>query len=147
MQTVDHGTYRRRGVLDGVIDRLFEASDPLARMVDLGQVVGQRRLLRDVLETQRSDPLEVFRAPRRAGGRLARGTQQELAEALSSAVLIVLRRLTCTHEVAQRFVGLVGNPDRREVTGTEAASQRKRVPTVRLDPVTGLPRHGNRSAP
>jgi hypothetical protein len=42
------------------------------------------------------------------------------------------------NEISHSFVTLVGNPDRRELAGPQSPGERKRVSTVRLNPVARL---------
>jgi hypothetical protein len=67
-----------------VVDRLLEPLDSGDGVVDLGQVVHHRRLLRSVLEGLGSHPLHVLRSPRLGLlGRPAPMTKEKLSEAMT----------------------------------------------------------------
>ncbi len=48
------------------------------------------------------------------------------------------RRLTCTNDVADRFMGLIRNPDRGQFTGAVQLGKVDRIPPVGLDPLAWL---------
>jgi hypothetical protein len=62
--------------------------------------------------------------------------QQKLAQPMPGSGLILLGVLPGTHQIAQRFVRLVGNADRRQVAASVAASQFGGVAPVGLDPIS-----------
>src|SRR5579864_5447142 len=61
--------------------------------------------------------------------------QQELAQSMSRAVLILPGVLACSHQVAQGLTGSIGNPHRRQITGAITARQFRSVPAIGLHPV------------
>ncbi len=58
--------------------------------------------------------------------------------------LILLGRLPCPHQIAQRLRTLVRNPHRRQIARPMAARQLLRIPPIRLHPVAGLDRNQRR---
>ena len=50
------------------------------------------------------------------------------------------RRLTCTNDVADRFMGLIRNPDRGQFTGAMQLGEVDRISPVGLDPISRLAR-------
>jgi hypothetical protein len=45
------------------------------------------------------------------------------------------RRLTCTNEITDRFMGLIRHPDRGQFTGAVLLGKVNRIPPVGLDPL------------
>ncbi len=66
--------------------------------------------------------------------------QQEPRQLLAGLPQAAHRRQACPHEIADRFVGLIRNPDRRQRAGAVQPCQVDRIPPVGLDPVAGLER-------
>src|SRR3989441_609817 len=66
--------------------------------------------------------------------------QEQLGEAVAGAELVVLGHLPGPHEVAQGFMGGVGDPDRREIARPVAARELGGVPPVGLHPIARLRR-------
>ncbi len=64
--------------------------------------------------------------------------QQELAQPVLGAQQVHLGIVACPDQVAQGLVGLVGDPDRREVAAAQQPCQLGRIALVGLDPVTGF---------
>jgi hypothetical protein len=67
-----------------------------------------------------------------SGGRLS---QQELAQSMSRAVLILPGVLARSHQVAQGLMGGIGNPHRRQINGATTARQFRGVAAICLHPV------------
>jgi hypothetical protein len=61
--------------------------------------------------------------------------QQKRADVLALAPVILDRHRPRAHQVANRLVRLVRDPYRRQLAGPQEASQRLRIPPVRLHPV------------
>ncbi len=59
---------------------------------------------------------------------------------MARAELVLLGGLARAHEVAQRFVGGIGDPDRGEIAGAVTAGELLRVAPVRLHPIARLHR-------
>ena len=66
--------------------------------------------------------------------------QQEPRQLLAGLPQAAHRRQTGPHEIADRLVGLIRDPDRRQFPGAMQLGQVDRIPPVGLDPVTGLER-------
>ena len=66
--------------------------------------------------------------------------QQEARQLLSRLAQGAHRRLTCSDEITDRFVGLIRNPDRGQFTGAVQLGKIDRIPPVGLDPLTWLSR-------
>jgi hypothetical protein len=66
--------------------------------------------------------------------------QQEARQLLSRLAQAAHRRLTCTNDVADRFMGLIRNPDRGQFTGAVQLGKVDRIPPVGLDPLAWLSR-------
>ena len=60
---LDHRTHGRRRALHGRAERLLEPGNPIPGVVDLGEIVQPRGLLRRVLEPHRLDPSPVLLRP------------------------------------------------------------------------------------
>jgi hypothetical protein len=60
---------------------------------------------------------------------------------MTSSQLILLRRFTRTHQIAQRLRTRVRNPDRRQIAGSVASRQLLGVAPIGLHPVAGLHRY------
>jgi len=143
LQGLDHGAHLCRRLLDGYVNRLFQALDPLGLVIDFVNVIQQRGFLRRLIKVDLFlDPGHVFHRPallhrfRRAPA----VTQQELVEPMTCAELVLLGVLTRAHQIAQGFVGGIGNPHRREVAGAITARQFGGVAAIGLDSVAGLDR-------
>jgi len=67
--------------------------------------------------------------------------QQELAQAVTSAVLILPGVFASSHQIAQRLVVGVGDPHRCKIAGTIAARQFRGIAPIRLDAIAGFDRH------
>jgi hypothetical protein len=71
--------------------------------------------------------------------------QQEAGQLLARLTQRAHRRQTRAHEIADRFMGLIRNPDRGQFAGTVQPREIYRIPPVGLDPVTRLARDQRRS--
>src|SRR2546425_3308054 len=110
------GAHRGRRGLDRLVDGPLEPRDPLPRVVDLGQVVHARGLLRGLLELQGSDPASIALGPRLCPRRgAAPMAEEELLEAMPGPELVFLGGLARADQVAQRLVSRIRDPHRREI--------------------------------
>ena len=64
--------------------------------------------------------------------------QQEFAQPVSRAVLILPGVLARSNQVAQGLMGGIGNPHRCQIAGAITARQFRCVPAIRLYPITGF---------
>ena len=64
--------------------------------------------------------------------------QQEARQLLSRLAQGAHRRLTCTNDIADRFMGLIRNPDRGQFTGAVQLGKVDRIPPVGFDPLAWL---------
>ena len=71
--------------------------------------------------------------------------QQEAGQLLTRLTQRAHRRQTRAHEIADRLMGLIRNPDRGQFAGAVQPRKIYRIPPVGLDPVTGLARDQRRS--
>jgi hypothetical protein len=94
------------------VDRGLETRDARGHMIDLVDVVEQRRFLCRLIKADRTlHPHEVGLGPRFYGGRRSPSVpQQKLAQPMARTQLVLLRRFSGTHQIAQRFVRRVGYP-------------------------------------
>ena len=51
------------------------------------------------------------------------------------------RRFARSHQIAQRLVGCVGHPGRRQFSGPTISRKFQRIPPIRLHPIPGFHRH------
>ncbi len=71
--------------------------------------------------------------------------QQELAQPLTRAVLILPGVLAGSHQVPQGFVIRIRDPHRRKIAGTITARQFRGIAPIRLDAIACFDRHQARS--
>ncbi|MDB5392802.1 MAG: hypothetical protein JWM91_308 [Rhodospirillales bacterium] len=64
--------------------------------------------------------------------------QQETGQLLASLTQGAYRRQACTHQIADRLMGLIWNPHRGQFTGTVQLGEFDRIPTVGLNPIAWL---------
>lgn len=67
-------------------------------------------------------------------------TQQETGQLLTSLSQRADRSQTRPHQIADRLVRFIGDPDRGQFTGPVQLGEVDRVPSVGLDPLTRLSR-------
>jgi hypothetical protein len=70
--------------------------------------------------------------------------QQKPGQLLADLPQRTHRGLTRTHEIADRLMGLVRDPDRRQFTGAVQLGEVDRIPPIGLDPLTGFARDQRR---
>ena len=90
-----------------------------------------------LLESQTSHPPAVHQRPRRPIVVMA-VAQQESRKLLTGLTQTADSRQTGAHEVADRLMSLIGNPDRGRFTGPVQLGQIDRVPPIGLDPISWL---------
>ena len=71
--------------------------------------------------------------------------QQEAGKLLTSLTQTANSRQTGAHEIADRLMGRIRNPDRRQFARSMQLGQVDRVPPVGLDPIARLARDQRRS--
>src|SRR5690606_18746457 len=111
-------------------------------LVDGTQVLLESHLLGGMVKAQAVQPLPVTPAPRAypCWGPQA-VAQQELQEALTGSMLILLGVLSGSGQIPQRLMGFVGHPDRLQFPCAQQLSQPHRVPAVGLHPVANSNRN------
>jgi len=72
-------------------------------------------------------------------------TQQKARELLTGLTQTADRRKTGAHEIADRLMGRIRDPDRREFARPMQLGQADRVPAVGLDPISRFARDQRRS--
>ncbi len=93
LQCLDDRTHLLGHSLDRRIDRVLQTVDPIRHVLDLVQVIEQRRLLRRLLEDLLLHPGQILQGPRRGAlGRAPAVAQQEFTEPVASPPLIALGR-------------------------------------------------------
>jgi hypothetical protein len=90
-----------------------------------------------VLEAQPGQPSPMHECPCRSVVVMAMA-QQEAGQLLTRLTQHPYCRLTCPHQIADRLMCLVGNPNRRQFTSPMQFGEIDRIPPVRLDPSPGL---------
>ena len=65
-------------------------------------------------------------------------TQEEARELLTGLTQTADRRQTGAHEIADRLMSLIGNPDRGQFTGPMQLGQVDRIAAIRFDPISRL---------
>ena len=71
--------------------------------------------------------------------------QQEAGQLLASLTQGAHGRQTRPHAIADGLMGLIGNPNRGQLTRPVQLGEVDRIPPVSLDPLTGLARDQRRS--
>ncbi len=141
LEGVDHRPHRWRRRRHRLIDRPFEPFDAADHVIDFVQVVQPRGLLRRLLELHLTDPRQVSLCPRRhRGWRPPSVPQQKFAETMAGAQLVLLRRLSSSHQIPQRFVRGVRHPHGRQVSGAVTPRELLGIASIRLHPIAGLGR-------
>ena len=122
LQGLNDGAHFRRSLGDHFINGLLQPLDPFGHVthfVDMHPAKGRL--------------FHVVVAPA--------VTQQEFAQAVPGAMLILPGIFARSHQVPQRFMRGVGNPHRREVASTITARQFRRISAICLHPIAGFDRH------
>jgi hypothetical protein len=68
-------------------------------------------------------------------------SKQKLTQPMPGPELILFRRFARADQIAQSFVGCIGNPDGRQIAGTMTSGQFLGVAAIRLHSVACF--HGN----
>lgn len=118
---------------------MLEPLDALLLAQHLGHVVLQRCVLRCVFELELLHPTPPRMGPGPTALRMALAVaKQVFREPMLRARGVTFGSLSPAHQISQRFVLRVRNPDRRQVAAAMTASQLLGVSTVRLDPLARL---------
>ncbi len=134
----------QRPVRQRRFDVCFQTVAPCRRRLDRCDAVFQHDMMHGLFELQPGQPAPVHQRPGRAVVVMA-VAQQEAGQLLASLTQRAHRRQTRTHEIADRLMGLIRNPDRGQFTGPMQLGEIDRIPPVGLDPLTGLARDQRRS--
>ena len=114
----------------------FQPPNPVFGGPDGGSIVVEHHLGGGLLEPQLTEPgLIADRPGPGARRRLPTLAEQELAQPVPGAEQIGLGVIASPHQIAQGFVGHLGDPHRGEIARAQQAGQRHRVPVVRLHPI------------
>ena len=141
LQRLDRNPHRC-GCLHRLVKRVLEPRQACGHMLDLVEIVPERRLVRRVGKPYALDPQEMPLGPGvHTGGPAPPVSQQKLSQAMARAQLVFLRRLSGTHHVSQRLVRGGGDPHRRQVTRAVAARQLQGIAPIRLHAIAGFHRH------
>ena len=120
----DHGPHWPGSRLSRFVKGVLEPVQAFSHMLDLVEIVQERRLLRRLGKPHALHPQEMSLGPGiHPGGWAPPVPQQKLPYPMARAQLIFLRRLSGTHHVSQRFVRGVGHPHRRQGTCAVAPCQ------------------------
>ena len=93
--------------------------------------------MRGLIKAQAGEPASVHPRPGRAIVVMA-VAQQEARQLLARLTKRAHRRQARTHQVADRLMRPVRNPDRGQFTSPMQFGEIDRIPPVGLDPLTGL---------
>src|ERR1700682_3329012 len=96
-------------------------------------------MMHRLLESETGQPAPVHQRPGWSVVMMAM-PQQEPGQLLASRTQGAHSRQTRTHEIADRLMCLIRNPDRGQFTGPVQLGEVDRIAPVSLDPVTGLAR-------
>jgi len=88
-------------------------------------------------ECEAGQPAPVHQGPGRSVVVMALA-QQEAGQLLARLAQSAHRRQARAHEITDRLMGLVGNPNRRQLASAVQPGEVGRIPPVGLDAVTGL---------
>jgi hypothetical protein len=114
------------------------------RRLDGCNAIFQDDMMRRLLESQSGHPPAMHQRP--CWSMIAMTmTQQEAGELLTSLTQTATSRQTGAHEIADRLMGRIRNPDRRQFARPMQLGQVDRVPPVGLDPIARLARDQRRS--
>lgn len=95
-------------------------------------------------ECEAGQPAPVHQGPGRSVVVMALA-QQEAGQLLARLAQSAHRRQARAHKITDRLMGLVGNPNRRQLASAVQPGKVDRIPPVGLDAVTGLARDQRRS--
>jgi hypothetical protein len=117
----------------------FQTIAPGRRRLDGRDAIFQHDVMRRLLESQAGYPPTVHQRPRRSMVVMAMA-QQERRQLLTGLTETADRRQAGAHEIADRFMSRIRNPDRGQFAGSMQLGQVDRIPTVGLDPISWLAR-------
>jgi hypothetical protein len=120
---------------------LLQPADPGAGFGDRMQVLLEADLLGRVLELDGSEPAQVRSRPGALAGVRGAVAQKECLEAVAAIALLAHGVVPGAHQVADRFVGAVGNAYDCQVIGTRQACQLHGVTAIGLDALTARVRY------
>ena len=122
----------------------FQTVSPRRRRLDRGDAVFQHDVMRRLLESQSGHPATVHQRPRRPIVVTAM-TQEKARELLTGLAQAADGRKTRAHEIADRLMSLIRNPDSGQFTGAMQLGEVDRISPVGLDPISRLARDQRRS--
>ncbi len=143
----NHGTNLFWSCLDGFIDGLLQPGDSFTGMMHFMHIVRQRRFECRLLKVHMVvQPSHVLCRPLLLdiGRRLRSVPQQKFSQPLTSPVLILPGIFARPHQIAQRFVGRIGHPDRRQVAAAITARQLLGVAPIRFHAIASFGRYQRR---
>ena len=111
----------------------FQPVAPCRRRLDGRDAIFQHNMMHRLLELQTGQPAPVHQRPGRPVVVMA-VAQQEAGQLLARLTQGAHRRQTRTHEIADRLMRLIRNPDRGQFTGPMQLGKVDRIPPVGLDP-------------
>jgi hypothetical protein len=114
----------------------FQTVAPCRRRLDRRDAVLQHNVMDRVFEPQSGQPAPVHQRPGRPVVMMAM-TQQEAGQLLASLTQRPYRGLTRPHQIADRLMRLIGNPNRRQFTSSMQFGEVDRISPIGLDPLTG----------
>ena len=120
-------------------DMCLQSVAPCHRRLDGRDTIFQHNMMYRLVELEACQPAPVQLRPGRPVV-MAAVAQQEAGQLLTRLAQSAHRRLTCTNEITDRFMGLIGNPDRGQFTGAVQFGEIDRIPPVGLDPLAWLSR-------
>ena len=131
LQPGDHFLDLSRSQRSRFVNLRLQALDAAIHVIDLLHVIFERGLQRELVKLQALDPSHVPLRPARHLLRLGKAVpQQKLSETLPGPMPILCGGFALTHQVAQGFVVLIGNPNRRPVSTAIAARQLRGITPV-----------------
>jgi hypothetical protein len=113
----------------------FQTVAPGGRRLDGRDAIFQHDVMRRLLKSQACHPPTVHQRPRRSMVVMAMA-QQKGGYLLTGLTQTADRRQTGAHEIADRLMSRIRNPDRRQFAGPMQLGQADRVPAVGLDQVS-----------
>ncbi len=122
----------------------FQTVAPRRRRLDRRDAIFQHDGMRRLLESQSRQPSTMHQRPRWPMVVMAMA-QQESRELLTGLAQVANGRQTRTHEIADRLMSRIGNPDGGQFTRPMQLGQIDRIAPIRLDPISRLARDQRRS--
>jgi len=122
----------------------FQTITPRRRRPDGRDAIFQHDVMRRLLESQSGHPPTVHQRPRRSVVVMTMA-QQEAGELLTGLTQTANGCQASAHEIADRLMGLIWNPDRGQFTGPMQLGQIGRIAAIRFDPISRFARDQGRS--